>query len=107
MEKTFRLIFLGAGFSRPAGLPLGHELFQAVRRSIIAENGLDNHVESDLERYVEYMNNCEDSQVNADTIDYEQFLGFLDDAEIYGIRKTRDGSLSGNAQGTAGGFTNA
>ncbi|MEE4353621.1 MAG: hypothetical protein V2J25_12195, partial [Desulfatiglans sp.] len=86
MEKTFRLIFLGAGFSQPAGLPLGSDLFQAVRRSISAENGPDNHVERDLERYINYLSNCEGVQQTADTINYEEFLGFLDVEHYLGLK---------------------
>jgi hypothetical protein len=96
MEKTFRLIFLGAGFSRPAGLPLGHELFQDVRRSITAEIGPDNHVEQDLKRYVEYLNTCEGSRQAPDTVDYEQFLGFLDVEHYLGLKGKDTWSDEGN-----------
>lgn len=96
MEKTFRLIFLGAGFSRPAGLPLGHELFHAVRRSITAESGPENHVERDLERYVNYLNDCEGTRQIADTIDYEQFLGFLDVEHYLGLKGKDTWSDEGN-----------
>jgi hypothetical protein len=96
MEKTLRLIFLGAGFSRPAGLPLGHELFHAVRRSISAESGPENHVERDLERYVNYLNNCEGTRQTAATIDYEQFLGFSDVEHYLGLKGKDTWSDEGN-----------
>jgi hypothetical protein len=86
MSKTFRLLFLGAGFSKPAGLPLGVELFQNVRRSIIAKYGRDNHVESDLERYVRYLNDCEGCCQTSETVDYEQFLQFLDVEHFLGLK---------------------
>ena len=96
MAKTFRLLFLGAGFSQPAGLPLGCELFQAVRRSIIAENGRDNHVERDLERYVKYLNDCEGCSQIADSVDYELFLAFLDVEHYLGLKGKDTWSDEGN-----------
>jgi hypothetical protein len=94
--KTFRLLFLGAGFSRPAGLPLGGELFQAVRAAIIAENGRDNHVERDLARYVRYVNDCEGGSQTAETVDYEQFLAFLDVEHYLGLKGKDTWSDEGN-----------
>jgi hypothetical protein len=96
MTKTFRLLFLGAGFSKPAGLPLGRELFQAVRRSIVAENGPDNHVERDLTRYVGYVNDCEGCCQSADSVDYEQFLAFLDVEHYLGLKGKDTWSDEGN-----------
>ncbi len=96
MIKTIRLLFLGAGFSQPAGLPLGRELFQAVRRSIIAEIGRDNHVERDLDRYIKYLNDCEGCCQTADTIDYEQFLAFLDMEHYLGLKGKDTWSDEGN-----------
>ena len=94
--KTFRLLFLGAGFSRPAGLPLGGELFQAVRAAIIAENGRDNHVERDLARYVRYVNDCEGGSQAAEIVDYEQFLAFLDVEHYLGLKGKDTWSDGGN-----------
>ncbi|MCZ6622818.1 MAG: SIR2 family protein [Deltaproteobacteria bacterium] len=96
MSEAFKLLFLGAGFSQPAGLPLGVELFQAVRRSIIVEHGRDNHVEWDLERYIRYLNDCEGCCQTADTIDYEQFLGFLDVEHYLGLKGKDTWSEEGN-----------
>lgn len=78
MTKTYRLIFLGAGFSQPAGLPLGHKLFQAVRDSLQEEHGRNNSVERDLAKYIQYMHACGAGEQKAETIDYETFLSYLD-----------------------------
>ena len=78
MPKTLRVIFFGAGFSSPAGLPLGTDLFDAVRKSLADEHGRDNHVERDLARYVEYLDSCEGGSHDPRRIDYEQLLTFLD-----------------------------
>jgi hypothetical protein len=49
--NTFRLIILGAGFSKPAGLPLGDELFSEVRKRVKQLYGADNPLESHLNYY--------------------------------------------------------
>jgi len=96
MSKAYRLIFLGAGFSQPAGLPLGKELFQLARQSIIAENGPKNHVEWDLERYIRYLDECEDRQETAETVDFQQFIGFLDIEHYLGLKGKHTWSEEGN-----------
>ena len=77
MPKTFRIIILGAGFSKPAGLPLGSELFGEVRK-LIRHNYGSNSVESDIKRYKEYVAATEGRKISDDSLDYEKFLGFLD-----------------------------
>jgi hypothetical protein len=69
MSKAYRILFLGAGFSQPAGLPLGGELFREVRRLLTAKHGSDNHVERDLERYAQYLIDCEGQSLTADSIE--------------------------------------
>ena len=78
MSGTFRVLFLGAGFSQPAGLPLGSDLFREVRDLIRAKYGTNTVFESDIERYIEYVSACAGKAVGFDDIDYEEFLGFLD-----------------------------
>lgn len=56
-ELTNRLFLLGAGFSKPAGLPLATELLDlviAVARSRWDVDGR-SHLERDLEAYEEYL----------------------------------------------------
>ena len=50
----FRLFILGAGFSKPAGLPLGEELLQCVRevvKSKFQDAGWDGPLERDIEEW--------------------------------------------------------
>ena len=94
--KTFRLLILGAGFSKPAGLPLGHELWAEVRGQLRNRYGGDNGVEHDLRRYVEYMTACEGHKVDVESIDYERFLGFLDTEHFLGLEGSDTWSSDGN-----------
>lgn len=96
MENRFRIIILGAGFSKPAGLPLGIELFKSVRERLKSLYGSDNAVEADLERYRSYLYRCEGVDVGHDAVDYELFLGFLDAEHYLGLKGKDTWSREGN-----------
>ena len=89
-------MFLGAGFSQPAGLPLGSELFREVRNLIRAKYGPNTVFERDLERYIEYVSACEGKAVGFDDIDYEEFLGFLDVEHFLRLTGSDTWSAEGN-----------
>jgi hypothetical protein len=76
--KTFRLIVLGAGFSKPAGLPLAVELFREVRKRVRQLLGTDNPLERDLKYYLDYLHNTEGFSGSTDDVDIEKFLSYLD-----------------------------
>jgi hypothetical protein len=76
--KTFRLLILGAGFSKPARMPLANELFKEVRKRVKQLFGVDNQLESDLENYNYYLHNTQGFDGSVDDIDMEKFLSFLD-----------------------------
>ena len=84
--STYRLLFLGAGFSHLAGLPLGPALFREVRRRINREYGTDNHVERDLNHFTDYLQRCFGRDVAPDNVDFEEFLGFLDFEHYLGLK---------------------
>ena len=96
MSKTYRLLFLGAGFSQPAGLPLGRDLLSEVRSLIRDKYGQDNHVERDLARYVNYLSACEGAFISPDSVDYEKFLSFLDTEHFLGLKGSNTWSDEGN-----------
>ena len=94
--KHFRIIILGAGFSRPAGLPLAGELFQEIRIRARRQYGQLNAIESDLDYFIEYKRRCEGLEVSRADIDYEEFLGFLDIEHALGFRGGDTISSEGN-----------
>ena len=96
MSKTFRILFLGAGFSRPAGLPLGSELFEQIRGDLRSRHGADNPLERDLHRYIKYLSDCEGKSVDPRSIDYELFMGFLDVEHFLGLKGSDTWSDEGN-----------
>lgn len=77
-DKTYRLIILGAGFSKPAGLPLAIELFREVRRRVRLLLGADNVLERDLKSYFTYLQKTENFTGSVEGIDVEKFLSYLD-----------------------------
>jgi len=94
--STYRLLFLGAGFSHPAGLPLGQELFREVRRRVNSELTSDNHVERDLNRFIDYTERCFGRVLSPDNVDCEEFLGFLDVEHYLGLKGKDTWSSEGN-----------
>ncbi len=96
MPKTFRILILGSGFSKPAGLPLGSELFGEVCK-LIRHDHNSNSVESDIKRYKEYVAATEGKTISGDSLDYEKFLGFLDTEHFLGFDGGDRLSDEGNA----------
>jgi hypothetical protein len=93
---TTRIIFIGAGFSANAGLPLGAELFREIRKDIDATYGSDSKFEKDLADYLEYRRRCDGKHLLADEVDMEEFLSFLDIEHSLGLRGKDTWSVEGN-----------
>jgi hypothetical protein len=74
----FRIFVLGAGFSHPAGLPLGRDLLRLVLEEAGSEFGRDNAIERDLAAFRAYKVRCEGVDLKRDDVDLEEFVGFLD-----------------------------
>ncbi|WP_277211993.1 SIR2 family protein [Isoptericola croceus] len=75
-ELTNRVFLLGAGFSKPAGLPLATELLDrvvAVAQSRWSVDG-SSHLERDLERYEKFLQDTDPGRA----FDLEEFGAWLD-----------------------------
>lgn len=92
----FRIFVLGAGFSRPAGLPLAVELFSEVRNQIEQRHGRDTKFQRDLDNYIEYRNICDGTVLHQDAIDLEEFMSFLDIEHFLALRGSDTWSQEGN-----------
>ena len=73
-EEGHRLFVLGAGFSAPAGLPTGTELWREVLRWGSREEVFTR----DLRKYLQYKRKADGSDIPPEGVDFEDFLGFLD-----------------------------
>ncbi|MCU1494352.1 MAG: hypothetical protein JWO62_2116 [Acidimicrobiaceae bacterium] len=75
-RQTFRLFFLGAGFSKPAGLPLANELLEPVLHAIrpYASGGGTTHLDDALWEYQQYLDVAQPDK----PFDVEEFGAWLD-----------------------------
>ena len=92
----FRLFVLGAGFSRPAGLPLATELYAAVRTSILARHGKETKFSRDVHDYLAYCTDCGVAGQSEDSLDLELFMSYLDIEHYLGFRGSDTWSQEGN-----------
>jgi hypothetical protein len=98
MPRRFRLIILGAGFSRPAGFPLATELWKEIRDTAASFSpGLRAHKFSDdLEDYIAFRRETEGVMLTPETVDFEDFMRFLDVEHYLGLRGSDTWSEDGN-----------
>jgi hypothetical protein len=98
MPRRFRLIILGAGFSRPAGFPLAPELWKEIRDTaasfspgLRAPKFID-----DLDDYIAFRRETEGVILTPETVDFEDFMRFLDVEHYLGLRGSDTWSEDGN-----------
>lgn len=79
-----RLFILGAGFSRPAGLPLASELLSLVLQELEGLLGNPTHLHRALNQYQSFLMATQgnvpdqiDAELFAEFLDYRHFLGLL------------------------------
>ncbi len=94
--RRHRILFLGAGFSKPAGLPLGVELWSEIQERARILYGRANKFHEDLRTYQAFRRDCDGVDVPGAEIDFEEFLGFLDVEFFLGLRGGDTWSDDGN-----------
>ena len=92
----FRIFVLGAGFSRPAGLPVASELYPLVRQHIVDRHGRDTKFDSDVREYLDYCSVCGQSGQSEENLDLEGLMSFLDIEHYLGFRGSKTWSQEGN-----------
>jgi len=80
IKDKYRVFVLGAGFSKPTGLPLCAELFTTLLR--IARRKY-RHVEKfvlddDLEKFIKYQRRARNRELTENDINLEDFISYLD-----------------------------
>lgn len=98
LPKRYRLIILGAGFSRPAGLPLASDLWREIRETAAAfSKDLRAHkFNDDLAHYIEFRREAVGEALTPETVDFEDFMRFLDVEHFLGLRGGETWSQDGN-----------
>ncbi len=92
----FRIFIIGAGFSRPAGLPPASELYMEVKRRIEARHGGDTKFHRDLRNYIDYRTSCDGRPLQENDVNLEAFLSYLDIEHYLGLRGSDTWSREGN-----------
>jgi len=97
MEKErFRIIILGAGFSRLAGYPLGTELWAEILKRAKHLSGRAGKFHQDLKNYLEYKRNCDGKEITEHEVDFEDFMRVLDIEHFLNFRGKDTWSQDGN-----------
>ena len=81
---TRTVFVLGAGFSKPAGLPLGTELWQEVL-SLARKTNYYDPLEREIRKYLDFMSSVEGCQFTESEIDLEEFVSYLDTVSLLGL----------------------
>jgi len=96
-DELSRIIVLGAGFSRAAALPIASELWSEVRERTRALSDRAAKFHSDLREYIEYKHRCDgESDLSPETVDFEDFMRFLDIQHFLELRGSDTWSVDGN-----------
>jgi hypothetical protein len=72
-EKKYRVIILGAGFSKPAGIPLANDLWCEIlaKSNSLCERA--SKFNDDIDRYISYRQNCDDVKLIKENINFRSF----------------------------------
>ena len=95
-NKRFRLFILGAGFSAQAGVPLGAELFCEMRSRARSLFGSDNMLEDEVRDYIRYRELADGLIIDANNVDFEDLMSFLDIEHYLKLRGSDTWSRHGN-----------
>ena len=90
--QKFSVYILGAGFSKPSGLPLAPELWNEVRRRGLRLTGRAEQFREDLESYIEYRKRCDGKVLTLEEVDLEDYMAFLDIEFYLGLRARTPGA---------------
>ena len=98
MARKYRLIILGAGFSRPAGFPLAADLWKEVRKiaATYSPKLRASKFNDDLDHYIEFRKDTDGEALTPEKVDFEDFMRFLDVEHYLGLRGKDTWSADGN-----------
>jgi len=93
-----RIIILGAGFSRPAGFPLATDLWREIRETaaLYSPDLRACKFNEDLDHYIEFRRDTSGNALTPETVDFEDFMRFLDLQHYLGLRGSDTWSEDGN-----------
>ena len=92
----FSMFVLGAGFSKPAGLPLGSELFGEVLKRAKQTELYENILKRDIEYFLDYCRRVNRRSITEEEIDFEEFVSYLDIEHFLDLKGKDTWSSEGN-----------
>lgn len=98
MSEKFRLIILGAGFSRPANLPLANDLWKEIRETAAAfpQDRRAYQFNNDLDHYIAFRKEAAGEALTPEKVNFEDFMRFLDVEHYLRLRGSDTWSQDGN-----------
>ncbi len=94
--KRYRILVLGAGFSRAAGFPLAKELWRQVYERTRLLSGRAAKFHDDLADYLEYKRQADGVHLSPNQVDFEDFMRVLDIEHFLELRGSDTWSSQGN-----------
>jgi hypothetical protein len=94
--NRFRVIVLGAGFSKPAGLPLCADLFAEVIREAKRRGLYENILKKDIDAFLKYLEKTKGIKITESQINFEEFISYLDIEHFLKLKGSDHWSAEGN-----------
>jgi hypothetical protein len=94
--NRYRVFVLGAGFSKPAGLPLCAELFDEIIKEAKRKNLYSNILKKDIDAFLEYLARTKGIKINENQINFEEFMSYLDVEHFLQLKGSDHWSAEGN-----------
>ena len=96
IKKDYQRVFvLGAGFSKPARLPLCLELFDEIKKEAMVR-GVYDGFKKDLDSFLEYHCKTKIKPIVEDEINFEDFISYLDIEHFLHLKGSDEWSDEGN-----------
>ena len=92
------IFVLGAGFSKPAGFPVGTQLFPEILKLAREKGQYAGTLQSDIQRFINYKKRTSASSSDFDqsAVNFEEFISFLDIEHFLGLEGSDTWSSDGN-----------
>ena len=94
--NRYRVIVLGAGFSKPAGLPLCADLFAEIIALAKVKGLYDNILKRDIDAFLEYLERVKGVTISENQINFEEFISYLDVQHFLQLKGSDHWSAEGN-----------